>query len=80
MSKSPYNELLAFLARLDSTKITYRLAHYRDDALMVLVSVPGEWWEIEFLADGSIEIEKFRSDGKILDGTELNVLLSKLSN
>lgn len=79
MKKSPYENLLALLARLDKAKISHRLAHYREDAIMVLVSVPGEWWEIEFLADGSVEIEKFRSDGKIGDESGLDVLFENFS-
>jgi hypothetical protein len=32
---------------------------------MVCVTVPGERWEIEFLGDGSVEIERFISNGEI---------------
>jgi hypothetical protein len=32
---------------------------------MVLVTVPGERWEVEFFADGSIEVERFISNGEI---------------
>jgi hypothetical protein len=35
---------------------------------MVVVAVPGERWEVEFFPDGSIETERYRSDGQI--GTE----------
>lgn len=80
MKKTPYECLLSLLVRLDKAKIAYRLAHYREDAIMVLVSVPGEWWEIEFLADGSTEIEKFRSDGTIGDESGLDVLFEKHSS
>jgi hypothetical protein len=48
---------------LRAGKIHHRLDQYRDDAIMVEVAVPGERWEIEFLDDGTVEAEVFRSDG-----------------
>lgn len=45
---------------------------------MVLVAVPGQRWEIEFMLDGRIDIEVFYSDGKILhDPYELDELLRR---
>jgi hypothetical protein len=35
----------------------------RDEALMMSVAVPGERWEIEFFDDGTIELERFVSQG-----------------
>ena len=32
---------------------------------MILVNVPGAYWEIEFLEDGGVDVERFRSDGTI---------------
>jgi hypothetical protein len=61
---NPLENLLAFLDRLESSKIWYRLWHVRD-SVMVMVPVPGERWEIEFFADGSVEVERFISTGKI---------------
>ena len=34
---------------------------------MVLAALPGEHWEIEFFADGSVEAEQFISGGEIYD-------------
>ncbi|MCM3629480.1 hypothetical protein M3194_19255 [Paenibacillus glycanilyticus] len=47
---------------------------------MVEVAVPGQRWEIEFMDDGTIEIEKFISDGEIYDAAELEVLLKGFSD
>lgn len=44
---------------------------------MVLVATPGERWEIEFLDDGSVEIEKFTSNGEIYGKDILNELLAR---
>ena len=52
-------------AGLERGKIHYTLQSCRDEAIMVLVTVPGERWEVEFLADGSVEVERFISDGEI---------------
>jgi hypothetical protein len=67
-------KLLDFLGRLDAARIHYRLERNRDDALMVLAAVPGERWEVEFFADGHVEVEVFRS----ADGVHGEELLTRL--
>ncbi|MBK5242661.1 hypothetical protein [Clostridium sp.] len=39
--------------------------------------VPGQRWEIEFIEDGTIDIEKFISDGSLYGKEELEVLLNE---
>jgi hypothetical protein len=56
------SQLLASLNRLGESKISYRLEHNREEAIMVLIAVPGQRWEVEFLSDGSVEVEVFTSD------------------
>jgi hypothetical protein len=71
--------LLEFLNKLQAHKIYYRLEHIRPDTLMVLVTVPGERWEVEFLADGDTQIEIFYSDKRgVLSGDEATRLLEQL--
>jgi hypothetical protein len=41
---------------------------------MVLVAVPGERWEVEFLDDGSVEVERFISNGEICGEEALHEL------
>jgi len=67
--------LLTFLNDLRKGKIHYRLDQHRQDAIMVEVAVPGERWEVEFLDDGSVEAEVFRSDGSIHDASALDQLI-----
>jgi hypothetical protein len=43
---------------------------------MVLVTVPGERWEIEFFGDGSVEVERFRSNGEVGGEETLHELLT----
>jgi hypothetical protein len=76
MTLNPFGKLLAFLERLDAAKIPYRLDHSRVDAVMVVAFAPGEYWEIEFLQDGSIDVERFRSDGEIHGESILEELFS----
>lgn len=71
--------LLEFLNQLQASRIYYRLEHVRPDTIMVLVTVPGERWEVEFLADDDIQIEIFYSDKRgVLSGIEANLVLKTL--
>jgi hypothetical protein len=38
---------------------------------MVEIAVPGKRWEVEFMDDGTIEIEKFISTGQIFNCEEV---------
>lgn len=75
MNEDIFLNLLHDLKLLDAKKISYSLNHYREEAIMVSIAIPGERWEIEYLNDGSIEIEKFKSDGKIYSKEEMNRIL-----
>ena len=66
-------KLIDFLERLEEKKIYYKLNKVRD-AIMVEVVIPGERWEVEFFADGNVEIEKFISNAEIFDEKELEQL------
>lgn len=68
-SSNSFGNLLEFLECLEEAKITYRLNHVRE-AIMVEVCVPGERWEVEFFGDGTVEVERFISTGRI-EGEEL---------
>lgn len=72
-------KLLPFLEMLDEAKIYYKLNRVRD-AVMVEVAVPGERWEVEFLNDGSVEIEKFIAEGKIYGEEELQTLFKNFGD
>ena len=62
-------KLLRFLERLEVERVHYTLAHFRE-SVNVLVSVPGERWEVEFFEDGAVEVEVFTSRGSGLEGEE----------
>jgi hypothetical protein len=66
-------DLTSFLRRMDAAKIAYRLDRVRD-ATIDIASIPGERWEIEFMDDGGVEVERFRRDGQIADESALEHL------
>src|SRR5436190_16420339 len=79
MSGDAFGKLNRFLDRLEGESISYTLARHRDEAIMVLVTVPGDRWEVEFLGDGSVEVERFTSDGEIHGEEVLTELFSRHS-
>jgi hypothetical protein len=56
-----FGRLLDLLNRLDAAHLYYKLNHTRPDSVMVDVAVPDWRWEIEFMADGSLDIERYQS-------------------
>jgi len=72
-------KLLDFLDELERHKIYFRLERDRSEAIMVRVDVPGERWEIEFFADGEVEVEIFRStESGVVGGSEAQAALRRL--
>lgn len=71
--------LTELLDRLDSADIHYTLSSVREGAILVGATVPGERWEIEFMADGDIEIEVFKGDGEIHDSSIIEDLFQRHS-
>ncbi len=64
---SELSELTNLLDRLDEAEIHYTLSSVSEGAIMVGIDAPGEHWEVEFMNDGDIEVEIFKSDGQIFD-------------
>ena len=61
------SKLTKFLDQLDEADLHYTLSSVREGSVLVAVTVPGERWEIEYMADGDVEVELFKSDGEIHD-------------
>lgn len=74
------SDLNNFLITLEDNNIFYRLSKIRRESVMVEVAVPGQRWEIEFMDDGTVEIEKFFSEGTIHGSEELQVLIDNFSD
>jgi hypothetical protein len=56
--------LLAFLKQLKAAGIHHEVASYCEEAISVVIRVPGEYWEVDSLADGEIDIERFARSGQ----------------
>ena len=80
MSSHPFRQLMAFLKHLEQAHMHYMLASHREEAIMVLVTVPGERWEIEFFSDGAVEVERFLSNGEIGGKEALHELLTRYAD
>src|SRR5437868_935203 len=50
MKGDMFGRLLSFLNDLEQRDLHYTLAHHRGEAILVLIAVPGERWEVEFLS------------------------------
>ncbi|ATF15261.1 hypothetical protein A616_25885 [Brevibacillus brevis X23] len=74
------HELNDLLNKLEERHIFYRMSKIRSESIMIEVAVPGQRWEIEMMEDGTIEIEKFISDGDMYDEKELDVLFRDFSD
>lgn len=75
-----FNDINEFLNTLDKNSIFYKINKIRPESIMVEVAVPGQRWEIEFMNDGTVEIEKFISDGSFYGEEELKILLDEFSD
>lgn len=73
-------EFISFLNKLERNSIFFKLNKVRNEAIMVEVAVPGQRWEIEFLEDGTVDIEKFISDKDMYDVNELETLFKEFSD
>ena len=74
-----FKDLLTLLNRLEAAKLAYTLRKVRPEAIMVLVRVPGEHWEIEFVDYGDevhVEVECYTSDGEVGDERRLDNLFA----
>jgi hypothetical protein len=67
-----------FLDRLQALHGSYSLGRYRD-SIMVTVATPALRWEVEFMDDGRIEVERFVSPGDIGDSALIDALLADLN-
>ena len=75
-----FKRLLDFIRKLEEVNLHFHLKSIRDESIAVLVFVPGEHWEVEFMDDGSIEVERFRSDGSIAGEDALDELFERFSD
>lgn len=73
-------KLIDFLNELEKRKIFYKIEKNSNDSIMINVAVPGQRWEVEFMNEGNIQIEKFISDGSIFEAEEIDTLFRDFSD
>lgn len=69
--------LLDFLGALERQRLFFRLSRVREETIMVEVAVPGARWEVEFFANGHVEVEVFNSSTGIEGEEALARLFAK---
>lgn len=67
-------QFLEFRQRLNAAGIHHRVIDIRDESLAIEVVVPGQHWEVEFMENGGVEVERFISNGEISDVSVLEDL------
>ena len=65
-----FKRMLDFLNELKRRNIHFTLEHNSPEAIMVMIAVPGERWEVEFFADEPVAVEVFRTLGMNYDYEE----------
>lgn len=75
-----FTRLSDLIQRLGAAEIPYRLTSIRPEAICIEVVSPGVYWEIEFMQDGGIEVERYVSNGDIADESTLEVLFQEFAD
>ena len=76
---SRFEKLIQILERLAANRLSYEVTHSRDNAVSIEVWVPGEHWEIDVLQDDEVEVEVFKSDGKIYPEAKIEELFQRFT-
>lgn len=75
-----FDTILELLKRLEEARIFYTLAHNQEDAISIQVVVPGQLWEIDYHANGDVDVEIFKSDGSIYHSEAIEQLFRDFSD
>ena len=67
----------ALSRKLDDAGIWNEIRIFREDGLTVLARVPGEYWEIDLLEDGTTDVEVLRSTGELESEVSIERLISE---
>ena len=77
MKVDPFARLLEIIRALEDARIHYRVTHNRHDGITIEAAVPGERWEIDVLADGEVDFERFVTAGGVAGEQEMNDAIAK---
>ncbi len=76
--KSALDGVWKMSERLKTAGVHHEIKSYRYDAISIFAHVPGEYWEIDFCENGSIDFEVYKSDGSIKDPAALDAAIQKI--
>ena len=65
------HSLYQLLERLEDAKIHFTLARYREDTVLVTLTLVGERVEVDVFEDGHMEVSRFPGSENIVGGAEL---------
>jgi hypothetical protein len=65
------HQLYQLLSRLEDAKIHYTLARYRQETILVTLTLVGERVEVDVFEDGHIEVSRFSGNENIVGGVDL---------
>lgn len=63
--------LFALLRKLDAAKIHYTLGRYREETILVTMTLVGERVEVDVFDDGHMEVSRFKGSEAVLGGEQL---------
>lgn len=63
--------LYELLQKLEAAKIHFTLGRWREDTVLVTLTLVGERVEIDVFEDGHMEVSRFRGSEDIVGGAEL---------
>ena len=69
----------ALSKELENAGIWNEIRFFREDGITVLARVPGAYWEIDLLEDGTTVVEVLRSAGDLEDESSIERLISESS-
>ena len=69
----------ALAKQLEEADIWNEIRFFREDGITVLARVPGAYWEIDLLEDGTTVVEVLRSSGDLEDESSIERLISEFS-
>ena len=79
MTPDRFGKLFDIIHALDAAQIHFTLNYHRYDAVSIMVTVPGERWEIDVLEDGDVDFERFVTTGGVVGETEMSEYISKFA-
>ena len=65
------HQLYNLLRDLEYARIPFVLGRYRDDTILVSLTLVGERVEVDIFEDGHMEVSRFKGDESIVGGAEL---------